>query len=120
MHIVQSVSVKPSLPRSLGGLADLAFNLGWSWLPGAAELFAWIDPELWDDLNHNPIRLLAEIDQRRLDTLAQNADFLAAYAAVMQHFESYVSPQASTWLQQNHPDKLSPGRSLLQCRIWPA
>ncbi len=107
MHIIQSISVKPSLPYAIRGLADLAFNLCWSWLPGGPELFARIDPELWDNSHHNPILLLAEIDQETLDRLAQSPDFLTAYTVVMQSYEAYVSPQASTWLNQNHPDKLS-------------
>ncbi len=104
MHIIQHISVKPSLPTALEGLADLAFNLHWSWLPGGQELFARIDTALWENVNHNPIRLLAEIDQGTLDHLAQSTDFLQAYHDVMARFEAYMAPQATSWMRQHHPD----------------
>ncbi len=107
MHIIQSISVRPSLPESISGLAELAFNLCWSWLPGTPELFASIDAELWDKTNHNPILLLSEVNQGTLDRLACNSGFLSRYGKVMKFFNAYLSPKTSTWINQNHPDKLS-------------
>ena len=48
------------LPAPLAPLARLAYNYRWSWLPGAPELFASIDPERFRLCLQNPVRLLQE------------------------------------------------------------
>ena len=48
------------LPAPLAPLARLAYNYRWSWLPGAPELFASIDPERFKLCLQNPVRLLQE------------------------------------------------------------
>jgi glycogen phosphorylase len=48
------------VPPELAPLARAAFNLRWSWTPGAAETFAAIDPRRWELSGENPIRLLTE------------------------------------------------------------
>lgn len=48
------------LPAPLAPLARLAYNYRWSWLPGAPELFASVDPERFKLCLQNPVRLLQE------------------------------------------------------------
>ena len=105
MNIIQYISVKPSLPEAIGRLSELAYNLVWSWLPGAPEMFADIDTEIWSASNHNPIWLLLETSQKRLDELAISGEFLSQYAKVMRQFDEYMSEDAQTWYRQNHPEK---------------
>ena len=105
MNIIQYISVKPSLPEAIGRLSELAYNLVWSWLPGAPEMFADIDTEIWSASNHNPILLLLETSQKRLDELAISGEFLSQYAKVMRQFDEYMSEDAQTWYRQNHPEK---------------
>jgi starch phosphorylase len=48
-------------PAALRDALDaLAGNLWFSWIPGAREVFARIDPERFAALDHNPVALLAE------------------------------------------------------------
>jgi glycogen phosphorylase len=47
-------------------LRELAGNLWFSWIPGAREVFARLDPERFAALDHNPTALLAELSD---DTL---------------------------------------------------
>ena len=49
------------LPRRINRLGELAYNLWWTWHPDAQRLFNRIDYDLWERLNHNPIRLLREL-----------------------------------------------------------
>lgn len=107
MHIIQHLSVKPSLPAALSRLDELAHNLHWSWMPGAHALFNAISAELWSATNHNPVRLLSEARQSRLDELARSDTFLSQYSMVMSQFDRYMAPDVDTWFRQAHPDKLS-------------
>ena len=66
-------------------------NLRWSWHPGSQELFAAVDPQLWDRVEQDPMRLLAEVKPRRLAALAQDADFLARLSAQSQDLQTYLS-----------------------------
>ena len=103
MHIIQRISVKPVLPDAINRLDELAFNLYWSWLPGAFELFERLDPAIWSATNHNPVLLLAEANQARLNEAAHSEAFLAQYRAVMDAFDRYLNDAAGTWFQRHHP-----------------
>ena len=64
------------LPESLAPLTVLAENLRWSWHPETRDLFAAIDPVLWDECGHDPIRLLGEVSSSRWDELAADEGFI--------------------------------------------
>ena len=69
-------STKSSLPQSLNRLPELARNLWWSWTLEARQLFETIDPTLWFLTNHNPVKLLADVQSDRLTRLAEDPSFL--------------------------------------------
>lgn len=77
-------------------LQELARNLHWTWHPEVSDIFRDLDPDQWRALNHNPVALLAKIDD---DTLARRAQAFALesriYAAV-RRLEDYLSSD-STW-----------------------
>ena len=56
MRAIRRFTVRPVLPTSLAGLHDLALNLRWSWHPATQDLFAEVDPELWESTGHDPVR----------------------------------------------------------------
>jgi len=58
------------LPSALAPLARVAFNYRWSWTAGGAELFAGIDPHLWELCERNPVRLLQEVSTSTLERVA--------------------------------------------------
>jgi starch phosphorylase len=64
-------------------LEELTQNLYWSWHPRVIEIFRDIDPHLWREVNHNPVELLARLDD---DTLSRKAGELALSARVSQAF----------------------------------
>ncbi len=89
------------LPVNLHRLGELAYNMWWSWNPEAQELFRRIDPELWEKVYHNPVRLLQEVPQERLEGLA-DSDYLVAYHRVMADFDAYMHPGES-WFAESFP-----------------
>jgi starch phosphorylase len=64
---ITTVSVKPKLPKALARLHDLAYNMRFAWDHETISLFRRLDPELWEQTNHNPVWLLGLISQERLD-----------------------------------------------------
>jgi len=67
------------LPQRIERLGDVAYNLNWSWSARARALFKRLDPELWAATQHNPVRLLNEIQPDRLQHASEDPDFLREY-----------------------------------------
>lgn len=59
------------LPRELRGLARVAYNYRWSWTPGGPEVFRDLDPERWEAVGENPVRLLLEAPPASLHRAAR-------------------------------------------------
>src|SRR6266403_3984529 len=93
MPTFQTYNVTPILPATLEPLRELSFNLWWTWEPAARRLFRELDPELWDQTNHNPVRMLQLSRQSRLEELAQDKNFLRELKQVFQDFEKYLGRQ---------------------------
>src|ERR1051326_1617676 len=90
MPTFQTYNVTPILPATLEPLRELSFNLWWTWEPAARRLFRELDPELWNETNHNPVRMLQLSRQSRLEELAQDKNFLRELKQVFQDFEKYL------------------------------
>src|SRR5579862_4533404 len=96
------MAIFPTIPQRIERLHELAYNLWWTWTPDAQALYALIDPDLWARSEHNAVRTLAEAKPTRLTALAEDADFLARYDAVLHAFDAYMRP-AATWFSENYP-----------------
>ena len=104
MKLLGTLSVFPVLPERLEKMKDLVSNLWWSWSPRAQRLFMSIDPVLWEEVNHNPVKLLRRISPQRLERLAKESEFLENFDAVIADFEAYMNPE-STWFSRTYPDR---------------
>lgn len=102
MNVLGRVAVFPTLPPRISRLYDLAYNLWWSWTPEAQALYAGLDPDLWEQVKHNPVRLLAEIDPAKLEAAASDSRFLARFDAILGDFDAYMS-RADTWFRATYP-----------------
>jgi glycogen phosphorylase len=91
----------PFLPPRIGGLADVACNLAWTWNRDARALFREIDAHLWTRNRHDPLRLLGQVGAARLNQCATEPHFLARYDAVMEWFAAEKSVE-HTWFARNH------------------
>ena len=107
MQPMFSINVVPSLPPGLAPLKDLAYNMWWSWNPEAIELFRRLDRDGWEDSGHNPVRLLAMVDQDRLESAARDDAFLAHLDRVWQNLQRYMTA-SSTWYHRNHGPRPEP------------
>lgn len=97
---LRTVQVTPVLPEPLKPLEELAYNLYWDWMPEIASLFNRVDPDLWERTGRNPIALLGQVDQRRLETLASDIGFLAHLGRAKELLARYkVEPR---WYQTEH------------------
>jgi starch phosphorylase len=91
-----------SLPQRISRLLELAYNLWWSWHPEGYALFQRIDPDLWEEVYHNPVKFLREVRQSALDEAAQDADYLRYYHHVLAEFDAY-HVYNKTWYEQTYP-----------------
>src|SRR2546429_2011878 len=100
---IRTFQVFPDVPPPLAPLLELAHNLWWVWHPDAVELFRRLDRKLWEDVYHNPIKLLGQIEQGKLAEAAKDDGYLAhmkrCYTAFRQHLEE------AGWFKNTHPDK---------------
>ena len=79
------------LPEPLEPLGELITNLRWSWHQPTQELFASIDPRGWDDVGHDPVRLLGEVSPERLTELASDQAFLGRVRAAHEDLQQYLA-----------------------------
>lgn len=93
------------IPERITRLAEIAYNLWWTWHPEAQELFRRIDGRLWEDVYHNPVLFLRQVRQSSLDTAANDPEFLRAYYAVLSNFDEYQVFDR-TWFKQTYGDKI--------------
>ncbi|MDP6037672.1 MAG: DUF3417 domain-containing protein, partial [Candidatus Latescibacteria bacterium] len=100
MNPISTIVVKPSLPKPLQGLEALAYNIRWAWDPDTIDLFRRIDPTLWEKVYHNPIRMLSDIDQERLNQLVESPGFMAHFKRASEALHGFMD--GDTWFKTNH------------------
>ncbi|MQA94551.1 MAG: alpha-glucan family phosphorylase [Streptosporangiales bacterium] len=97
MKAIRRFTVRTVLPEPLAPLGELAANLRWSWHAETREVFAAIDPETWEAVRHDPVRLLGEIAPERLDELAADRRFLRRLGDAAEDLRDYLT--APRWYQ---------------------
>ncbi|HZZ47255.1 MAG TPA: alpha-glucan family phosphorylase [Pseudonocardia sp.] len=91
MRALRRFTVRAQLPEPLAPLQELAANLRWSWHPPTQDLFASIDPVTWEQVGHDPVRLLGEVPSRRLDELAQDSELVDRVRAEAGGLAAYLA-----------------------------
>ncbi|MCE5300280.1 MAG: alpha-glucan family phosphorylase [Spirochaetia bacterium] len=84
-------NVVPNLPEKLKPLLNLAYNIWWAWDSEAFGLFRDIDPDLWSESGHNPVKLLYNVPQEELNSLASDDGFLFRVESVLKKCEQYMT-----------------------------
>lgn len=92
-----------SLPRRIRRLGELAYNLWWTWNPDAQRLYLRIDPVLWEETRHNPVRFLGLVDRSKLKAITQDRYYLEFYDRIFNSFDQYMK-RKETWCSRNHPE----------------
>ena len=104
MKYLGNMRVVPRLPDKISRLKDFAYNLYFSWHPEVRDLFIEIDRNLWKKTNHNPVKFLNEVQQKKLEEFSKNDNFLKKYGHVLNQFDDYLD-EKKTWFQQNFPNE---------------
>jgi starch phosphorylase len=79
-----------SLPAPLAPLERLVWNYWWSWAADGAGIFRDLDPEIWEECEHNPRQLLAKTSAYRLAEAATDPVYLERVRKIDQAFQSYM------------------------------
>ncbi|MBC8081423.1 MAG: alpha-glucan family phosphorylase, partial [Gorillibacterium sp.] len=99
------MALEHRIPDRFSQLADLTYNLWFSWNEGAERLFKLIHPEKWEELTHNPVRLLRELQPEDWDRLSQSKEFADLYDQVVKQWTKYMNDAA--WFQEHYPGEVA-------------
>ncbi|MDH2415434.1 alpha-glucan family phosphorylase [Nocardioides sp. CER19] len=98
MRAIRRFTVRPVLPAPLAALGTLAGNLRWSWHPPTQDVFAAVDPDLWESTGRDPVRLLGAVGRTRFEELAADQAFLARLAEAEADLQRYLTEDR--WYQR--------------------
>jgi starch phosphorylase len=91
-----------NLPRRVQNLSKLAHNLWWVWNPSGQRVFQYIDPRLWNAVNHNPIAFLRRMDRTRLNAAIDQPAYLEMYDKTIAELDAYLAKK-DTWFNNTYP-----------------
>jgi starch phosphorylase len=107
VRALRRFTVRAQLPEPLASLQELAANLRWSWHPPTQDLFAAIDPEAWERVSADPVRLLGEVSSQRLNELSNDPELVEQVRARAADLASYLNEPR--WYQhQQQADQTLP------------
>lgn len=98
MKALRRFTVRAHLPERLVALERLSTNLRWSWDKPTQDLFATVDPELWEQAGSDPVALLGAVSPARLDELAADDGFLRRLDHLAAELDDYL--RRPMWYQQ--------------------
>lgn len=64
--------------------------------------------KLWEDVYHNPVRLLHQLDRSRLDEVAEDAAFIEKFDQVISAFDHYMAAEDNWFLRIHGQDFENP------------
>ncbi|MEE6273351.1 alpha-glucan family phosphorylase [Georgenia sp. MJ206] len=110
MRAIRRFTVRTVLPDALAPLDTLAQNLRWCWHVPTRDLFASLDPALWESLRGDPIALLGALGRKRLETLAADAGLVARVRELDADLKAYL--EQPRWYQtsfavEDKPDAIA-------------
>ncbi|HXW44831.1 MAG TPA: alpha-glucan family phosphorylase [Streptosporangiaceae bacterium] len=91
MRAIRRFTIHPVLPEPLEPLRSLMLNLRWSWHAETRELFAAIDPASRELAEQDPVALLAQVPQARLQELAADPEFLQRLSDMTEDLRDYLT-----------------------------
>ncbi len=98
VRALRRMTVRLALPAPLAPLGELVSNLRWSWHQPTQALFASVDPDVWQEVSGDPVRLLGEVSPERLAALAVDEEFLDRQSAAHSGLQDYLS--GPRWYQE--------------------
>ena len=83
------LEINARIPDRLARLEELANDLWYSWDRPTRTLFARLDSAVWHAVGHSPKAFLKGVDQRVLESAAQDPVFLNSYLRVLSSYDTY-------------------------------
>ncbi|WP_205754762.1 alpha-glucan family phosphorylase [Pseudarthrobacter sp. NamE5] len=102
MKAIRRFTVRTVLPEPIRPLARLASNLRWSWHRPTRELFAGLNPRLWEESGQDPIGFLGMVSREELQQLAANRSVVERVRAAEDDLDRYL--EEPRWYQGLGPD----------------
>ncbi|MBX7444242.1 MULTISPECIES: alpha-glucan family phosphorylase [unclassified Arthrobacter] len=102
MKAIRRFTVRTVLPEPIRPLARLASNLRWSWHRPTRELFAGLNPRLWEESGQDPIGFLGMVSREEFQQLAADQSVVDRVRAAEQDLDRYLDEPR--WYQGLGPD----------------
>ena len=99
------------IPKTFERLHDLAYNMWWTWVPEARDLWQRVSPPDWAR-SPNPLSVLQTMSNGSWEVLEANDSFVELYENVVRRFDEYMEAQG-TWFDRQHPGALPGGVAYL-------
>jgi glycogen phosphorylase len=97
VRAIRRFTVRPVLPEPLSALGPLAVNLRWCWHHETQDVFRAIDPDVWEQVNRDPVRLLGAVGTERLADLAGDKKFVRMLELAAADLDDYLT--GDRWFQ---------------------
>jgi starch phosphorylase len=87
----------PVMPESdlIRSIHQLAGNLWWSWNPPAQKIFEELSPLLWENSDHNPVAILAQVSEPELSARLGDKAYHARVVTAVTAFQEYMRHTAT-------------------------
>lgn len=103
IKFAQSYEIVADMPPHLQSLMRLATNFRWCWHPETQNLFHDVDPGMWEEVEHNPVKLIRALSPERIERLELDAVFQSKLALCEKSLDEYLV--ARTWFDETYPGK---------------
>jgi len=103
MFKLNTFTVLPTVPTKLKPLLEMANNLWFSWNKDAFSLFEKIEPEIWEECGNNPIKLICNLPQKRMEEIAKDDEFVNELNTIYASFTNYM--ESKTWYEGQYGKK---------------
>ncbi len=101
---IQEINVKINVPDNLKNLLEIANNLWWSFNDDAKNLFKMINPEIWEESNHNPFEVLSALSLQDMEKLAEDQIFMLLLEDVWDKYQNYL--KMPKWFGINYRNEI--------------
>ncbi|ORB28233.1 alpha-glucan family phosphorylase [Mycolicibacterium parafortuitum] len=91
MKALRRFTVRAHLPDRLTALEPLSVNLRWSWDKPTQDLFEAIDPQVWHQVDGDPVALLGQVAPARLEELAGDESFVERLGMLAEDLDTYLT-----------------------------
>ena len=84
------LTVKATFPDELKCLDEIAHNMWWVWNYEARDLFRDLDPQLYHNVNHNPVMQLERLSYTRKEEILKDKALMKRVKEVYAMFRKYM------------------------------